>query len=105
MVLLTALDPAAVEHGLLPGAAGPRPARHRVVLASVRDPELERMAARRDDAAAVYDAAAAEQVLADRARTADAARRLGVDVVDADAERLPVALTDHYLMLKARGLL
>ena len=28
---------------------------------------------------------------------------LGVDVVDADAERLPVALTDHYLMLKGRG--
>ena len=29
----------------------------------------------------------------------------GVDVVDADADRLPVALTDHYLMLKGRGLL
>jgi hypothetical protein len=30
---------------------------------------------------------------------------LGVDVVDASAGRLPVALTDHYLALKARGLL
>jgi hypothetical protein len=30
---------------------------------------------------------------------------LGVDVVDASAEHLPVALTDHYLMLKGRGLL
>jgi hypothetical protein len=30
---------------------------------------------------------------------------VGVDVVDADADRLPVALTDHYLMLKGRGLL
>ena len=29
----------------------------------------------------------------------------GVDVVDADAANLPVALTDHYLMLKGRGLL
>ncbi len=104
VVLLTALDPAAVEHGLLPAL----PAlvhRHRVVVASVRDPELERMAARGDDAAAVYGAAAAEQVLADRARTADVLGALGVDVVDATAERLPVALTDHYLMLKGRGLL
>ena len=104
VVLLTALDPAAVEHGLLPAL----PAlvhRHRVVVASVRDPELERMAARGDDAAAVYGAAAAEHVLADRARTADVLGALGVDVVDATAERLPVALTDHYLMLKGRGLL
>jgi uncharacterized protein (DUF58 family) len=104
VVLLTALDPAAVEHGLLPAL----PAlvhRHRVVVASVRDPELERMAARGGDAATVYAAAAAEQVLADRARMADVLGALGVDVVDATAERLPVALTDHYLMLKGRGLL
>ena len=42
------------------------------------------------DPTEVYDAAAAEQVLADRARTAESSARLGVDVVDADAERLPV---------------
>ena len=29
----------------------------------------------------------------------------GVDVVDASAEQLPPALADHYLALKARGLL
>ncbi|MEO5709776.1 MAG: DUF58 domain-containing protein [Nocardioidaceae bacterium] len=104
VVLLSALEPAAVEQGLLP-ALPVLAHRHRVVLASVRDPELDRMASRRGDPAAVYAAAAAEQVLADRARTADLLGRLGVDVVDADAERLPVALTDHYLMLKSRGLL
>ena len=104
VVLLTALEPAAVEHGLLP-ALPALARRHRVVLASVRDPELERLAARRGTASEVYDAAAAEQVLADRARTAEVLTRLGVDVVDADADRLPVALTDHYLMLKGRGLL
>ena len=104
VVLLSALEPAAVEHGLLP--ALPTLVRHhRVVLASVRDPELERMAARRDRAEDVYAAAAAEQVMADRDHTAELLRRLGVDVVDADADRLPVALTDHYLMLKGRGLL
>ena len=104
VVLLSALEPAAVEHGLLP--ALPTLLRHhRVVLASVRDPELDRMAARRGEVASVYDAAAAERVLAERARTAEVLGMLGVDVVDADAERLPVALTDHYLMLKGRGLL
>jgi uncharacterized protein (DUF58 family) len=104
VVLLSALDPAALEHGLLPAL----PAlvhRHRVVLASVRDPELDRMAARRGSAAEAYDAAAAEQVLADRARMAEVVGVLGVDVVDASADLLPVALTDHYLMLKGRGLL
>ncbi len=104
VVLLTALDPAAVEHGLLP-ALPALTARHRVVLASVRDPELDRMASRGDTAAEVYDAAAAEQVLGDRARMAEVLGVLGVDVVDASADRLPVALTDHYLMLKGRGLL
>jgi uncharacterized protein (DUF58 family) len=63
------------------------------------------MAARRDDSEAVYAAAAAEQARADRDRTAAQLGVLGVDVVDAEADRLPVALTDHYLGLKARGLL
>ena len=79
---------------------------HRVVLASVQRP---RAGARWPPPAGtideVYDAAAAEQVLARRRRTADLLRALGVDVVDADAESLPPALADHYLMLKARGLL
>jgi uncharacterized protein (DUF58 family) len=104
VVLLTALEPAAVAHGLLP-ALPPLARHHRVVLASVRDPELERMSARRDDAASVYAAAAAEQVLGERARMAEVLTSLGVDVIDSDADRLPVALTDHYLMLKGRGLL
>jgi uncharacterized protein (DUF58 family) len=104
VVLLTALDATPVEQGLLP-ALPALTARHRVVLASVRDPELERMAAAGGDAASVYAAAAAEQVLAERARTADLLGALGVDVVDAAADHLPVALTDHYLMLKSRGLL
>jgi uncharacterized protein (DUF58 family) len=104
VVLLSALEPAAVEHGLLP-ALPTLAHRHRVVLASVRDPELHRMAARRGRPQDVYDAAAAEQVLADRTRIAEVLGSVGVDVVDADAESLPVALTDHYLMLKGRGLL
>lgn len=104
VVLLTPLEPSAVEEGLL--AVLPALTRHhRVVLASVRDPELERMAGERASVEEVYDAAAAEQALQRRRRTAELLVRLGVDVVDADATRLPPALADHYLALKARGLL
>jgi uncharacterized protein (DUF58 family) len=53
----------------------------------------------------VYDAAAAEQALARRRRTADLLTTLGVDVLDRSAADLPPALADHYLMLKSRGLL
>jgi uncharacterized protein (DUF58 family) len=104
VVLLTPLEPSAVEEGLLP-VLPTLTHHHRVVLASVRDPALDRLAGSRDDLAQVYDAAAAEQVLHRRRRTADLLGALGVHVVDADAERLPPALADHYLDLKARGLL
>ncbi len=104
VVLLTAVDPAAVEHSLLPVLPS-LARRHRVVVAAVRDPALEALAGTRSTATEVYAAAAAEQVLTDRSRTADLLRLVGVDVIDADPDDLPVALTDHYLALKARGLL
>jgi uncharacterized protein (DUF58 family) len=104
VVLLTPLESSAVEEGLLP-VLPTLTKHHRVVLASVKDPALDRLAAAREDIDDVYDAAAAEQVLARRRRTADLLRALGVDVVDASAEQLPPALADHYLALKARGLL
>lgn len=104
VVLLTPLEPSAIEHGLLP-LIGHLSARHRVVLASVRDPELARLAGDRNDLAATYQAAAAEQTLARRQRTAALLGALGLDVLDESADRLPVVLADHYLSLKARGLL
>ncbi|GCD92026.1 DUF58 domain-containing protein [Nocardioides sp. LS1] len=104
VVLLTPLEPSAVEEGLLPVLPA-LTRHHRVVLASVKDPALEQLAATRGTVDEVYDAAAAEQVLVRRRHTADLLQALGVDVVDADAERLPPALADHYLALKARGLL
>ena len=104
VVLLTQLEPSAVEQGLLP-LVGPLTARHKVVVASVRDPALARIAAARSDATATYHAAAAEQAIAHRDRTARLLAALGVDVLDEDADRLPVVLADHYLSLKARGLL
>jgi uncharacterized protein (DUF58 family) len=104
VVLLTPLEPAAVEQGLLP-VLPTLTRHHRVVVASVRDPGLSELATRRTTVEEVYDAAAAEQALARRERTARVLRAIGVDVVDADATDLPPALADHYLSLKARGLL
>ena len=104
VVLLTPLEPSAVEEGLLPVLPS-LTRHHRVVLASVRDPELERLAATRSSIDEVYDAAAAEQAMVRRRHTAELLRTVGVDVIDADAERLPPALADHYLTLKANGLL
>jgi uncharacterized protein (DUF58 family) len=102
--LLSPLEPSAVEEGLLP-VLPVLVAHHRVVLASVRDPELERMASARQGLDEVYAAAAAEQTLARRRATADLLEALGVHVLDAAGEDLPPALADHYLSLKARGLL
>ena len=102
VVLLTPLEPSAVEEGLLP-VLPVLTRHHQVVLASVRDPALARLAGSRADLEAVYTAAAAEQVLSRRRRTAEMLGALGVDVVDADAAQLAPALADHYLMLKARG--
>lgn len=104
VVLLTSLEPAAVEEGLLPVLPA-LTRHHRVVLASVRDPALEELASTRSDIAQVYAAAAAEQAMGRRRATADLLGALGVDVLDADAERLPPVLADHYLALKANGLL
>jgi uncharacterized protein (DUF58 family) len=104
LVLLTALEPAPLTEGLLP-ALPALAAHHRVVVASVRDPEVQAMTGSRQDAADVYDAAAASYELQRRGHMRDVLSRLGVDVLDTLPDELPVALTDHYLSLKARGLL
>ncbi|MGZ4598068.1 MAG: DUF58 domain-containing protein [Actinomycetes bacterium] len=102
VVLLTALDPAPVEEGLLP-VLGPLVRRHAVLLASVGDPRVGALAAGRGDAAAVYDAAAAARATLDRRRVGELLERRGVEVVDAPPADLPPALADRYLALKAAG--
>ncbi|HKR69827.1 MAG TPA: DUF58 domain-containing protein [Streptosporangiaceae bacterium] len=102
VVLLTDLNPAAIELGLMPHISM-LSARHQVVLAAVADPRLAEMAAGRGDTTAVYEAAAAVTAQAGRARTAALLRRSGVEVVDAPPDRLPPALADAYLSLKAAG--
>lgn len=104
LVLVTPLEPAAVAESLLPVLPA-LTRRQRVVIASCSDPELDMMARSRGSAPAAFDAAAAEQALRERAHTIAALERLGVTVVDEPPQRLAPALADHYLALKARGLL
>ncbi len=104
VVLLTALESSAAEEGLLPVLPA-LAAHHRVVVASVADPAVAGMRGARSTTAAVYGAAAAERTMALRGRTAAALGQLGVDVLDAPPDELPVRLADHYLMLKRQGLL
>ncbi|RZB17281.1 DUF58 domain-containing protein [Streptomyces sp. F001] len=102
IVLLTTLDAAPVEEGLLPVL--PRlTQRHTVLVASVADPHIARMATSRGDAESVYDAAAAAQAQSERHRTAEQLRRHGVTVVDATPDELAPTLADTYLSLKTAG--
>ncbi len=102
VVLLTDLNPAALELGLLP-RIGLLASRYRLLVAATADPRLAELAAGRDDPAAVYAAAAAQRAAADRARLADLLARHGADVIDAPPDRLAPALADRYLKLKAAG--
>ncbi|GGW20278.1 lipoprotein [Streptomyces capoamus] len=102
IVLLTTLDSAPVEQGLLP-VLPQLTQRHTVLVASVADPHIARMAKSRGTAEAVYEAAAAAQAQSERRRTADQLRRHGVTVVDASPEELAPTLADAYLALKAAG--
>lgn len=102
VVLLTPLEAGSVDSGLLPALAQ-LSRRHQVVVASVSDPELDEMAARRGGAAEVYEAAAAARAGLDAETVTGWVARLGVEVVRGDPDQLPPALADRYLALKAAG--
>ncbi|MGB8388150.1 DUF58 domain-containing protein [Mycobacterium sp.] len=102
VVLLTDLNATALDEGLLP-VLPQLAAKHHVLVAAVADPRVDQMAAGRSDAAAVYDAAAAERSRNDRSAIASRLRRSGVEVVDAVPTELAPALADRYLAMKATG--
>jgi uncharacterized protein (DUF58 family) len=102
MVLLTDLNATALDEGLLP-VLPQLSAKHTVIVAAVADPRVDRLALGRSDAAAVYDAAAAERARNDRRSIASRLRGLGAEVVDAPPEEIAPALADRYLGMKAAG--
>jgi uncharacterized protein (DUF58 family) len=102
VVLLTSLDPAAVEAGLLP-VVDQLTGTHQVVVAAVADAEVAALRAGRETVADVYDAAAAARGDLERAAVAAVLRRRGAEVVEALPDDLAPQLADTYLALKAAG--
>jgi len=102
IVLLTSLDPSAVEDGLLP-VLPLLTKRHTVLIAAVTDPRLHEMERARGTIDAVYESAAAAQAHTERAQTADRLRRYGAIVIDALPSDIAPTLADTYLALKAAG--
>jgi uncharacterized protein (DUF58 family) len=102
VVLLTDLNAASLEEGLLPRLPA-LTSRHLLLVAAVNDPSVGLMAAERGSADALYRAAAAERTLGERRRMTAELRRMGVEVVDADPEHIAPALADAYINLKAQG--
>lgn len=122
VVLVSSLDSVGASGDLL--AVLPRLARrHAVVVTSVTDPMVERMASGAPDPAAagrgarvrrvsglqsgaerdVYRRAAAERTLLDADGVADVARRAGAEVVRATPEQVPPLVADAYIRAKATG--
>ncbi|HZE39583.1 MAG TPA: DUF58 domain-containing protein [Stackebrandtia sp.] len=102
VVLFTSLEPGAITESLLP-ALPQLAARHKVIVATVSDPEIGRLRTARAEALDVYRAAAAEQALVERRKVAAALARHDVEVIDAAADQFAPAVVDKYLMLKATG--
>lgn len=102
VVLLTDLNASALDEGLLP-VLPKLTSEHQMIVAAVADPRVQRLAQGRADAAAVYDAGAAERSRNDRRAMAARLRRSGVQVIDAPPEDLAPALADAYLAMKAAG--
>ncbi|GLW05336.1 lipoprotein [Microtetraspora sp. NBRC 13810] len=102
VVVLTDLNSASLEEGLLP-LLPQLSSRHLVLLAAVSDPQVAAMARGRGTPERVYDAAAAERLAADRRAITARLRRNGVEVVDALPDDIAPALADAYLALKAAG--
>ncbi|MFT7474980.1 MAG: hypothetical protein ACI81L_001912 [Verrucomicrobiales bacterium] len=77
---------------------------HVVVIASVRDPQVDAWARTTpDDAEQAHRHAAARAALAERQRTMAELRRAGAAVIDAVPGKLAARLMDHYLDVKATG--
>ncbi|WP_381797989.1 DUF58 domain-containing protein [Streptomyces niveus] len=102
VVLLTSLEAAPVEEGLLP-VLPQLTQRHTVLVASVADPHSQTMSTARGSVDAVYEAAAGSQAQSQRRRTSEKLQRYGVTVVDAVPDSLAPTLADAYLALKAAG--
>ena len=79
--------------------------RHLPVLVALRNDELLAAAipARRDTSTTLYEAAAAEELVAAREAALHRMRQAGVSVVDVSPQRMSAAVVNRYLEIKARA--
>lgn len=102
VVLLTDITDAETPQTLLP-TLNAVAARHRVVVVTLRDPELDALAALpAADATAVYTRVAAERLARERSLLLRQIAGRGVETLDVSADRLSPALLELYLDLRGR---
>jgi uncharacterized protein (DUF58 family) len=80
-------------------------ARHLPLVVALRNPDVDAVAAAKDDVSSPYRRAAAEELLDVRERALQGMRRAGVQVVDAAPGTVSAALLSKYAEIKGRGLL
>lgn len=102
VVLCTAIDPGALGSGLVT-AARAMTHRHNVIVASATDPTEAQLQRGRGGVDDVYIAAAASRAAADRIQLSHALSSAGVQVIEAEPDRLAPQVADRYLGLKAAG--
>lgn len=102
VVFLTPLDAVTIQEDILPSLPLLRRG-HQIAFASVSDPELQTMAEGVYSAGQVYRAAAAEREMLNQRALSRALSASGVYSLAESEERLPPALADLYISLKAQG--
>ncbi len=102
VVLVTAVEPSAIDSGLVQVAAA-LAGDHQVVVASATDPGAAELRAARTTSADLFDAAAAERADMERRGIGVELRRVGAEVIERLPEQLAPGLADLYLALKAAG--
>jgi uncharacterized protein (DUF58 family) len=103
LILLTDITEAETPRTLLPMLATAS-TRHRTVVVTLRDPELDALVAQPPvRAATVYERVAGERLARERELLLAAIAGRGIETVDVPADRLSAALLETYLDLKGRG--
>ncbi len=105
VLLLTDLTDAETPRTLLP-ALSAIASRHRVVVVTLRDPELDALTASpAGDAEAVYTRVAAERLARERSLLLRRIAGRGIETLDVPADRLSPALLNRYLDLRGAAAL
>lgn len=102
LVIFTPVEPHILEASLLPVLTALRK-RTKIVIASATDPDLQAVAQDPAKLADVYTTAASIAVRENHERAISGLRAAGITVVEGTPAELPMAVVDHYLLLKSQA--